>query len=214
MCSPRVEVAVDLHQLLPHHPRCDALRRVDRLGARFAAAEHEKVSDGFGAGSAPMRPDGRRTAPRRIRVAAHLTAGGGVAGVEGVVAGEDSDDPARAGRAQRLQDEVVVQGVPVGIVDRVMQHEVREGDVADRGVEEPVRDLRVREGLRVDRRVRVQQLGDPCGRLVELNARELIARRGESDERAAARSGLEHSTGLQPETCHRVPHGVDVAGSV
>ena len=63
-----------------------------------------------------------------------------------------------------------MQGVPVGVVDGVMQHEVREGDVADRGVEEPVRDLRVREGLRVDRRVRVQQLGDPCGRLVELNA--------------------------------------------
>jgi hypothetical protein len=65
----------------------------------------------------------------------HLPASGRVAGVEGVAGGEGDDEPAGSGEVERLEEEVVVQGVAAPVVVGVVRGDLGERDVADRHVE-------------------------------------------------------------------------------
>ena len=146
-----------------------------------------------------------------------LSAGGGVVGVHRVVAGEDGDQAALADEREGLDDEVVVQAQAAGVVPRVVEPHVGERDVPDRGIEVPVGQRRLRERLGADRRVGMDRLRDPGGRRVKLDTGQLGAGGREPDERASARAGLQHATGLEPEVGERLPHrlrdrGVGVVG--
>ena len=101
-----------------------------------AALQDQQVGDGIGAGHGGVRAGGQPDGGDQVGQVGDLAAGGVVAGIQGVAAGEHRDQAAGAVRGQRLDDEVVVDRMPTGVVVRVGQRHLRERDVAHHRVEE------------------------------------------------------------------------------
>jgi hypothetical protein len=115
-----------------------------------------------------------------------------------------------------FDEEVVVDGVALRIVDRVVQDIVAERDVADRGVELAVAESAGLEALGPYLRGRVQVGGDRGGDRVDLDSDEpggVADRVGDqADEVTGPRAGLEHPTAGEPEPVQGVPAGGGDAG--
>jgi hypothetical protein len=60
--------------------------------------------------------------PHQVGQLGHLPTRGRVAGVQGPAGGEQQDQAPGPGQVQRLEDEVVVDGVPGGVVAAVVEH--------------------------------------------------------------------------------------------
>lgn len=178
------------------------------LCPRYAATQHEQVDHHVGArgtGEGSLREtDGSDQIGHRR----DLSPGRRVAGVEGVAGGERDNEPAGAGQVQRLDEEVVVQGVAAAVVARVVRSDLGEGQVADHQVEGVVGDPQLLEAGGVDRGSGgVEVFGDLGGRLVEFDAGQPGAIGSEADEVARPATGLEHPhIALDAERAGRLPH--------
>ena len=200
-------VAVDLDQagLFPRRGV------VGRLVVGLAAAEHQQVGDDPGARGAlvgVLRQPHRADQVGELR---HLAAGGGVDRVEGVAGGQDRDQPAGGGQLQRLEDEVVVDGVAGGVEVLVAQRHLGERDVADDQVERAAGCAGGGEGFGQDLRVGVEVRGDRGGDRFELDPDQLGAGRGGGEEVARPAAGFEHRALGEPEPRHRLPDRRDQA---
>ena len=177
-----------------------------RRCVRLAAAEDQQVGERIGPGGPAVRSGRESNRADEIGELSHLSARGGVGGVECVVAGQQRHQPAGACQGERLDDEVVVQAVSGPVVGGVVQSHVGEGDVPDRQIAVAVRQPRVRERLGADIRGGVKRSGDRGGRGVEFHTGQLraVGRDGEEHARAAAR--LEHAPGAETELCDKSPY--------
>src|ERR1035441_7955141 len=143
-----------------------------------------------------------------------MAANGGVLLVHRVVAGDQSDDPAGAHNVKALRQEVVMNCArEVGTSPkRGVEHRVvAEWNIADHGIEEVSRKLRLFEGFRMDIRIRVELTGDSSGYGIKLHAgtfRVGIKAFGHhAEEMAHTHRGFKNvRSRLQPESLHGLPH--------
>ena len=129
------EVLVDRHlgAVQLGVPRLLPRRRVG-LAAWFAAAQHEQVGHHVGAGGPLVGAAGQPDRADQVGQRGYFPPRRRVAGIHRVPGGENGGQAAGADQAQRLDDEVVVDGVPGWVVAAVVQHHVPERHVPDRQV--------------------------------------------------------------------------------
>lgn len=190
----------------------DALPRwTGGFGPRWTATKDHHVDDDVGArraGEGALRQSDRAD---EIGHRSHLSASCGVAGIQGVAGGERDDEPARPGQVQRLDEEVVVQGVASTIVSWVVRCDLGEGHVADHRVERAVLDTQLLERSGVDGGPgSVEMLSDLGGGLIELDTGHARAVRCEADEVARPAAWLQHAHPFprDSELLGGVPHGL------
>ena len=212
------EVLVDRHlgAVQLGVPRLLPRRRVG-LAAWFAAAQHEQVGHHGGAGGPLVGAAGQPDRADQVGQRRDFPARRGVAGIHRVPGRENSGQAAGADQAQRLDDEVVVDGVPGLVVAAVVQHHVPERHVPDRQVIAAVAVAAAGERLGADLRIRVQQGRDAGRHRVQLDPGQPGSGGGERDEVPAAAARLQHPAAVKAERLHRLPHrfherGVGVMG--
>ncbi|WP_346035227.1 hypothetical protein [Brevibacterium picturae] len=201
-----VEVPVDPDLVPVEGDRGDRLPQViSRWVIVFAAAEEEHVGDRLGARGGLVGAGGQAHRPDEVSQQAHFPAGAGVLGVEGVLRGQYGHEPAGAGRAQGLEDEVVVDRLSGGVVDRVVENDFAERDVADDGIELTVCQAGLGERLGTDVRVRVEVAADGGGDRVQFHPRHARLWWGQADERPGPGAGFEDLTAGEAQRGHRPP---------
>ena len=159
-----------------------------------------------------MRAAGQPDCSGEVGQGGDLAACGGVAGIHGVAAGHHGDQAARPHQVQALDDEVVVDAVPAGVVPPVGQGEIAERDVADRQVEAAFGGTGVGERLVGDIGIGVQHRRDRGGDWVQLHARDPGAAGREADEVPAAASCFQDAALGEAELLHPCPDGLDEGG--
>ena len=159
-----------------------------------------------------MRAAGQPDCPGEVGQGGDLAACGGVAGIHGVAAGHHGDQAARPHQVQALDDEVVVDAVPAGVVPPVGEGEIAERDVADRQVVTAFGGAGVGEGLVGDVSVRVQLRRDRGGDRVQFHARDPGAAGREADEVPAAAPCFQDAAPGEAELLHPRPDGLDEGG--
>ena len=156
-----------------------------------------------------MRPGREPDRADQIGQRIHLPASTGVLRVHRVVRGQHRHQTARPRQTQALEDEVVVHRLPRRIVHRVVQGDVAERDVPDRGVEVSFGQPGVRERLTTDSGARIQAAADRRGERVQLDPSHLRAVGGQTDERAQPRPRLQHLPAGEAQAAQRLPHLTD-----
>ena len=194
------KMLIDRDLMAVQHDRAGLLPRGGiGLPAGFAAPQDQQVGHHAGAGGLLVGPARQPDRPDEIGEGGHLTARGRVAGIHRVAGGEHGDQAAGPDQPQRLDDEVVVDRVTGQVMPPVVQRGLAERHVADRQVIRPVRVTGAGERLREDLRAGMQRRGDRGGNRIQLDAGDLRARRGETDEVAAAAARLQHPAAGEAE---------------
>lgn len=181
------------------------------LGA-VAAPQDQQVGHHLGARGAMVGAGGQAHRAQQHGLLGDGPTCCGVLGVEGVSAGEHRDGAPGLGQRQRLEDEVVVHGVPALVMHRVGQAHVGERDVADDAVEGPRREGGVGEGLREDLGLRVEVRCDRGGGRVQLDPGHHRPGRGQAQEGARPTARLEHAATGEPQLAQPRPHRGHVGG--
>ena len=153
--------------------------------------------------SARKLPSGRRIAPRRSAVVAMCSRAAHPPCPSCRCEVTNAARPPGLQALDRLRDEVVVQAQAERAKCAVAAHgAIGEGRIADREVEMRLQ-LGPREILIEDPRMRLQELRDPRGNRIELDAGDVadVAQRFRHQRRkqAAADAGLEHAAAAEAE---------------
>jgi hypothetical protein len=109
---------------------------------------------------------------QQYRTIGQMASNGGVLLVHRVVAGDESHNSAGAYNIKTLRQEVVVsraREVRTSAIRRIEHWVVSEWNIANHGIEEVSRKLRLFEGLRMDIRIRVELTGDSSRHGIKLN---------------------------------------------
>src|ERR1700691_608848 len=102
-----------------------------------------------------------------------MAANGGVPLVHRVVAGDESHNSTRGHNIKALRQKVIVnraREVRASPIRRIEHRVVAKWNVADHGIEEVSRKLRLFKGLRMDIRIGVELTGDSSGYGIKLHA--------------------------------------------
>ena len=216
-----LEVLVDADPVVAdlHRRRLDPLPRLlGLLPVRLAAAEDQQVGDHIGLRLTLERLGRQADTANEVAEFGDLLAGLRPHGVAGERGGDDRDVAAGLGQGEGLADEVVVDAQPVRVVPVVVDLDVAERDVADRGGERVVRGEVPLEAVVADLLIRVQPVRNLRGHGVEFDADHADPVGGVSDEVAGTAARFDDPRLLgQPGLDQRVPHhlrqgGVGVVG--
>jgi len=90
------------------------------LDVDVVAPKDEQVGQDAGAGGLLVHGAGQPDRGDELSEGGDLAPGRGVGRVQRPVRGQDRDDATRAGQGQALEDEVVVQALPVRVMHRVV----------------------------------------------------------------------------------------------
>jgi hypothetical protein len=150
--------------------------------------------------------------PGQVGQRRDLAAGGGVARVHGVAGGHHGDQAAGPDQVQGLDDEVVVDAVPAGVVLAVGQRERAERHVADRQVKTALAGPGIGKGLVENLRVRVQGRRDRGGDRLQFYARDLGSGGREADEVPRPAARFQDPSAGEAELPDAGPDGLDEAG--
>ena len=186
-------------------------RGAGRRTSRQPTAQDQQVDDDIGARASGEGALGEPDGTDEVGEHRHLPASGRVAGVEGVAGGEGDDEPAGSGEVERLEEEVVVQGVAAPVVVGVVRGDLGERDVADRHVEGAVLDAEVFERSGVDGGAgAVEMAGDHRGGGVQLDPGEHSVERSEPQEVPRPTARFEHpDRPVDTQVTNGGPHGGD-----
>lgn len=123
----------------------------------MAAAEDQDVGHGLRACRTHVCRAGQTDRTNEFAQRVHLAASSGALRVERPAARDDGDQATGSSVVQRLDQEMVVEGVALALVEaRIVQLHLPEGNVADREVEGVHGEARHSERLGADRCVLVQ----------------------------------------------------------
>ena len=183
-------------------------RQCRQLAALLPAPENEDVGDDLGAGDTAERGGGQAHGTHEVAERGDLAARPLVLRIEGVPGGQQHRVPTGGGQRQRLDDEVVVDGVLGLVVHRVVEPVVPERHVPDDRGERTRRDGGPLEPFGADLRRRGQGRGDRGGGGVELDTDHLRRRRRVSDEGARPASGFEDAAAGEAGVLQCRPHRV------
>ena len=141
----------------------------------------------------------------QVRHRGDMRAGGLIDLVQGPARGDEGGEAAGPQALDRARDEIVVQG-KAQLAGRIVgaHGAVRERRIADREIED-VRQARLGEILVPDAGVGIEELCDPGGHSVHLDAgqRQLARKRfrREGEEEARSATGLEHAPAVEAHSC-------------
>ena len=158
--------------------------RLGVLAVGVAAAQHEDVGDDVGAGYPREGLGGQPHGSEQVGAGGDGAPGPGVEVVEGVAAGQHNGVAAGGGQVEGFDDEVVVDGEPVGVVGGVVDGELAERHVAQHGGEAGAGYAGGFESFAADLGGRVERGGDFGGDGVVFDADHDGALGGQSDEGA------------------------------
>ncbi len=204
------EVLVDYHLTVHGYDRGE---RHPRLTSNLCTGEplgqHQDVAHHIGARCRSKRPSGQSDRADQVGPFGHGLTSRICLGVQGESTGDDRDEAARSGEIETFHDEVVVDRMATGVVVRIVEGQLAEGDVPDHKVDGDGREPGLCEGLGADVGLGVEGRGDGSGHRVELDPGYGTAPGGEADEVAGPTPRLQHSSGGEPEVGDYGPHCFD-----
>ena len=174
--------------------------------------EEDDIGGHFRAGGTLEGIVGQTDGTQKVSPLGNVFADGGILLVHSTLGGDEGDDTAGTNLVQCPGEEIVVDQEVVLVVLLVRHLELTEGDIADGGIKEAVRQFRLFKALHRNGGLLIQLLGNAAGDAVQLHTvklRVLHALREHTEEVAHTAGGLQNVAPLEVHVLHGPVDGPD-----